>query len=497
MTRSEKHFRDRPNKVKVIDDEKKQALFLDDFNWVAPEADILDPPYNCYKINIDWQPFIMGFVSHLNTVAVWGDAVEDNYIGIDQINKFLAQVNDCMRLRQNPSNLCQLEQSLDGGATWEIAFDYGLCLSQQKSSDYLDKYGDDLTAIESDYDGTVASIAPDAIYDGSPDDAIRNIVLCETLGYVIWSACQIEKARREDVALNVVGSALLMLVIGIVSLVSGMIMTPFILAVAGGLMGSLAGIFDEISDELLDDNAVQEAVKCCAYNALKNGTLTYEGLRDSLDNCGFTFGTSEAQMAGAIAYILGEEKWFPVFLDQYQYYWERRDWWNFADCNCLDTSAFTVTFDTLATGDWFLQINNQGATPQVPAELQSTVRGNPTPSCYGGFLDFGWGVGTGIGMEIVFTNPRPVNTVGFDYYYSQPSSTVLARNIYLYDESWALIGSYSDTNGGSKNTWNTVAPKTFNVTNCKYIRVNVGVGSAPSVFNSSNTYAYTDNVRVT
>lgn len=30
------------------------------------------------------------------------------------------------QLRQNPANLCQLEQSLDGGETWELAFDYNL-----------------------------------------------------------------------------------------------------------------------------------------------------------------------------------------------------------------------------------------------------------------------------------------------------------------------------------------------------------------------------------
>ena len=30
-------------------------------------------------------------------------------------------------LRQNPSNVCQLQQSVDGGDTWTLAFDYGLC----------------------------------------------------------------------------------------------------------------------------------------------------------------------------------------------------------------------------------------------------------------------------------------------------------------------------------------------------------------------------------
>lgn len=30
-------------------------------------------------------------------------------------------------LRQNPANVCQLQQSIDGGATWTLAFDYSLC----------------------------------------------------------------------------------------------------------------------------------------------------------------------------------------------------------------------------------------------------------------------------------------------------------------------------------------------------------------------------------
>lgn len=31
------------------------------------------------------------------------------------------------QLRQNPANPCQLQQSLDGGVTWSLAFDYSLC----------------------------------------------------------------------------------------------------------------------------------------------------------------------------------------------------------------------------------------------------------------------------------------------------------------------------------------------------------------------------------
>lgn len=36
--------------------------------------------------------------------------------------------DDVYELRQNPSEPCQLEQSVDGGLTWTLAFDYRLCL---------------------------------------------------------------------------------------------------------------------------------------------------------------------------------------------------------------------------------------------------------------------------------------------------------------------------------------------------------------------------------
>jgi len=121
---------DDADRVYVLDDEKKRLIDWFTVNLPLPDVDIYAEPTRCYKINLQWAKIVMGLVSWLTDVAAWHDATDEGYTGIEQVAKFLQGV-DCMtfQLRQNPTNLCLLEQSFDGGATWITAFDYSLCLA--------------------------------------------------------------------------------------------------------------------------------------------------------------------------------------------------------------------------------------------------------------------------------------------------------------------------------------------------------------------------------
>lgn len=131
MTRNEKHFTDRNNVIRVLDDEKKQALFLDEFRLQVPSVGVLDAPYRCYAINHEWAKIVMGFVGWLATIAVWDGAEEENHDGVVGILKFLSQEGVCnmLQVRQSPTEPCILEFSDNDGSTWSEFADILDCIT--------------------------------------------------------------------------------------------------------------------------------------------------------------------------------------------------------------------------------------------------------------------------------------------------------------------------------------------------------------------------------
>lgn len=131
MPRNGQHFRDRPNVIRVLDDEKKQALFLDEFNLEVPSVGVLDAPYRCYAINHQWAKIIMGFVGWLATIAVWDGAEDESHDGVVGVLKFLSQSGVCnmLQVRQSPTEPCILEFSEDEGSSWSEFADILDCVT--------------------------------------------------------------------------------------------------------------------------------------------------------------------------------------------------------------------------------------------------------------------------------------------------------------------------------------------------------------------------------
>lgn len=319
-----RHFKTRDNNIRVLDDERKQALFLDQFNLVLPEPDIFDAPYKCYKINDEWAKIVMGFVGWLATVAVWRDAVEDNYDGIIAILKFLSQSGEeCenvfnFQLRQNPANSCQLQQSFDGGENWLLAFDYSICQSITKDTlgqvDILEQQLQEIIDALNGASGNVGTVYPDLEYDASPDDEFRDLALCAGIHDFIDFICELVLEERNNQATYARIGAILLSIASAVLIASG-IGSPLGLAIATALVLGYATIWDGISELVLNDDEARELVACCMYDALQGSTLTQVAFENSLDGCAFTGGTNEAQIAGAIVGMLDDTDIYMAFVD--------------------------------------------------------------------------------------------------------------------------------------------------------------------------------------
>jgi len=95
---------------------------------IPPAVGIFDSPTRCFVVNQEWWSHIAGMVHLLADVVSWKEADDESYFAITEILKFM-QGMECMdfQLRQDPTDSCKLQQSLDGGTSWTDVFDFALC----------------------------------------------------------------------------------------------------------------------------------------------------------------------------------------------------------------------------------------------------------------------------------------------------------------------------------------------------------------------------------
>lgn len=93
-------------------DDKQRILDLSGFNLSLPAVGIYDEPTRCYRANVQWAKIIEGFIDWLAEIAVWKDAEDESYIGIQEILKFLEGV-DC----DMPIDCEEIEACIAGSPT--------------------------------------------------------------------------------------------------------------------------------------------------------------------------------------------------------------------------------------------------------------------------------------------------------------------------------------------------------------------------------------------
>lgn len=323
----------------------------------VPSQNIDDEPKSSIAVNSSWRSVIDGLLATLSEKGVWlgtGDEKESATQQILEKLRWNDEGNATMILRQSDTNRLILEQSLDNGENWQIAFDYGVLLQSQRDTTYQkNELSRVYNEILEQYAYTIASVAPKAVYgasgvDGVGGDVWRDTALCVSLREVINLCCEIEIERRKTVTFfssiltGALSIASAVIAAGILVLSAGTLL-PIALAVSSAVVGAGASFFAALSNAVLNNADARELIACCAYNTLKGQDLTQANLVNSLNACGFVALSDAAQLAGAIEYVLAQDDVYVTLL----YSIEKN--YNFvklglSQCDCEAQTAGTVSF---------------------------------------------------------------------------------------------------------------------------------------------------------
>ena len=337
---------DRPDvedRVIVIDDEKKRVIDWYNVALPLPEVDIYDEPTRCYKINLEWAKIVMGMVAWLTEIAAWKEAQHEGYVGIEQVSKFLEGV-DCMlfQLRQNPTDLCLLEQSFNGGETWFTVFNYALCESIVDGSSQttiINNFNQTLEQFQNttynnyveNYISSITDIHPELAYGDADDDA-RNLALCNALIALIDVICLValEYINNQAAADDDLKSYLLLAgaILGVAALAATGVGTPAALALAAqaaviaaglglgsALIGVLADIYNDAQAGAFADQAAKEELLCCLYEALKDTNADKSALEGAFSGCS-SLSANAQSMADLGAILIQQMAFYAGFAEK-------------------------------------------------------------------------------------------------------------------------------------------------------------------------------------
>ncbi len=148
------------------------------------------------------------------------------------------------RLRQNETDTCLLEQSLDGGLTWSLAFDYSLCARQGQFVSRFDEDGN----MEVSYDGgqtwIPATTEDPRLYaeplpplDIPPGDTLRCKAAANATGNMKVSIDQLIADSGAWGSVSGLVAVLLGVLVTVGIIGTGGALAPILLSIAAGLIG--------------------------------------------------------------------------------------------------------------------------------------------------------------------------------------------------------------------------------------------------------------------
>lgn len=392
----------------------------------APAVGIFDYPRACLVLNLEWASHVIGALSALYQPDAWTGDDDEQYRAQQEILKLMSlAANACtggsdVILRQNPADSCQLQQSINGGATWTLAFDYSLCRSNSPSGNYT-FYTDIQNQLNTynqtwDENPTVGDFAPDLVYDGgeTEDDQMRDQGLC----YAVQMLYDVIAQMYVETVLNpptrpmfeVIATLAFAIIGGLAAeSFSGGLATPIVVAAVSGAVGNaLLALGFQVGAAVTAEEleSVKNDVVCCIYSALKGSTISESAFQAGADGCDFVEDSPEARVATVVSEIMHDHDVFLSFLGfMSEAYGIGQLGIELPLCPCegitvaanvdvpgVDT-GFDVTSGTtyaiLATGTW-----NGGAGGDTDADGLATIGGPPflLPTAH----DFSllWRVGT-------------------------------------------------------------------------------------------------------
>ena len=279
-----------------------------------------------------------------------------------------------IQLRQNPGNLCQLQQSLDSGSTWTLAYDYSLCQSPDSPdtlvsattnnfNNLVQYYYDQYT---SNYTSSVGDLYPDLVYgDNTTNDDYRDLALCYAVKDFVDKMCDgLLKLYDENAAIasNIkIAAAVAAGIAALIGLATGGTVSAPLAALASQATLWAAGIGlgialgDQIystiinnNREIFEDLDARKLVKCAMLNILRGADVDQADFATSLDGLTFT-GNSEA-IAEYIKIMLAEPSTYAVWLPllQQSYLSAKAD--ILLPCDCAEYTLYNVGILTVSAG---------------------------------------------------------------------------------------------------------------------------------------------------
>lgn len=219
------------------------------------------------------------------------------------------------RLRADPSDECQIQQSFDGGSTWFDAYRLDACLTPADAMTYRQYNNTELTEnntfinnLVMTYDNDVTNIYPQAAYNGDAglEDFYRDLALCYAITRAVDTVCDgVILGINEREAAN--GLVLLAIGAGVGLYILATIATAGTLALAtaalsAGVSGTvLAGlgagtgiaawlntVIANNTTEPFEDMDARQQVMCAWFDAMKGQTIGYTLYKDALNGHGLT-----------------------------------------------------------------------------------------------------------------------------------------------------------------------------------------------------------------
>lgn len=459
-------------------------------------ATIDDAPTVCVEMSAELIPYLLGLLE----IYRWPDRIrgteeeKKHTVGLFQdLMARLATAGECsmFKLQQGIANPCHLYQSTDGGATWELAFDYSRCKSGGDvllAMKLIDNHYAGYEQTLQQYLNSETYIPPD-VADAAQADL--DAALCYTCNMLVDMLCEAVRDKRETetTGINLMATVIATIAAAAVTLITGGNVPVGVavgLAIGEFLTSAAAAAWNEINDNLLENDAAKQAVACCMYDALKGSSLTRAALETSLDNCGFNDPISnEAQLRGAVASSLQDDKIQMAFFETLQLAVRQSEIGVLpGECACND---ILVTFDAENWQDWQYVATPWGALASTDSGI-----GNPAPAASAGvaYIPAGQADYYGAIVEIDLLSDQTVFGIQADFRFAA-TDDVLTHGITFLDAARAEINSHAWTpNGLPNNTWFT-ASWTGSIANVRYVRITCS-RSKPDA-----SGAWIDNIRVT
>lgn len=243
--------------------------------YLIPE--IIDPPRICIQLEIPNEPAHLrafwGQLDALGSALTWDNDEDHTALLIAAVWRDVYEVARAQFYGDGCMGCCP-DENIISYNTW-----YNQQVAYQQ---YLQMMDDGNTAASfnapSNFNGA-----------GTPNETYA---MCRVVNAIVSSAL-----RGQAMALTAITD--------LISEIAGAL--PFVQPIQGIVMPLVQGMVRDHFQELVEDCAAIREVACCMTTALGGLPTTIANLQSSLDGCGFTFGTHEAEIAGIVRDVLRDD----------------------------------------------------------------------------------------------------------------------------------------------------------------------------------------------